>query len=118
MRGRAFLAGTVSSLHPYGRSAWRSGLARAETLPLSQRRAKVSDIVILYNSKDSAETPAAQELQKFLSRLSSAAPALFEGASHSPVNPAGTRFLVGRTRLVEELLSTGKIEEPAAKHSE
>lgn len=79
---------------------------------------KPNDVIIVYNSKDSAEAAAAQELQSFLGRMTKVQPRIVAEDSQGNVSQATTRFLVGRTPAMEELIASGKLEDPAKKNVE
>jgi hypothetical protein len=79
---------------------------------------KPNDVVIVYNPKDSAEAAAAQELQSFLGRMTKVQPRIVAEDSRGNVSQATTRFLVGRTPAMEELIASGKLEDPAKKNVE
>jgi alpha-N-acetylglucosaminidase len=76
------------------------------------------DVIIVYNSSNSAETAAAQELQSFLARITKVQPRVVAETSPGDMGPATTRFLVGRTASIEELVTSGKLQDPAKKNAE
>jgi alpha-N-acetylglucosaminidase len=76
------------------------------------------DITIVYNSNDSAETAAARELQSFIERMTRVQPRLAAETSREISEPSTTLFLVGRTPSTEELISSGKLADPAKNNSE
>lgn len=119
MQRRNFLAATLSSMVP-GASAWtfqadRHPHAMAE---YSEVGMGARDIAIVYNSNDSAETAAAQELQSFLGRMTKAQPRMTTDASSQEARQGKAQFLVGRTAATRELISTGKLADPAKKNAE
>jgi alpha-N-acetylglucosaminidase len=79
---------------------------------------KASDVIIIYNSKDSAETAAAQELKSFLGRMTKAQLRLATEDSQVNAGSATTQFLVGHTASNEALTASGKIEDPGKKNAE
>ena len=115
MRRRNFLAATLSSLAPSAVPAWTVKSQEAAARP--ERAIKPSDVVIVYNSKDSAETAAGQELRSFLNRMTKAQPRIVPDDTAADAGKA-TRFLVGRTPAIEQLISAGKLEDPARKNPE
>jgi len=115
MRRRDFLSAAVSSAVSIRSGAWAVGVSSA-SVP-SQSGAKAGDVVIVYNSKDSAEAAAADELQKFIGRMTKTQPRLIKDGSAERTGNS-TRFLVGRTPALEELLRSAKIEDPSRRNSE
>ncbi|MDR3676652.1 MAG: alpha-N-acetylglucosaminidase N-terminal domain-containing protein, partial [Acidobacteriota bacterium] len=117
MRRRNFLAATLSPLVSNGVSAWASEPDAQTVTP--QQGVKLHDIYLEGNGKDSAESLAAGELAQFLGRLTSDHS---EAMSSSPFNPnadsIAAHFLVGRTPATEELISQGKLEDPAHRNPE
>ena len=120
MRRRSFLAVSVSSLlpelFPHGVQAAASAWSSTAASSPQARKTAVSSIAILANTRDTAEAAAAHELARYLTQIAGVAPRLLDDASQLP---SGTvLFLVGRTRLTEELLVSGIIQDPAQKHPE
>jgi hypothetical protein len=116
MRRRNFLAASLSSLVPSVAAAWTIKSDAAAAHP--EGGLKPHDLVIVYNSKDPAEAAAAQELQSFLSRMTKVQPRVVAEDSPADAGKGATRFLVGRTPRMEQLISSGKIEDPAKKNGE
>ncbi|HMD84601.1 MAG TPA: alpha-N-acetylglucosaminidase TIM-barrel domain-containing protein, partial [Terriglobia bacterium] len=116
MRRRNFLATTLSLMAPRGVSAWT--INSDAVAVRSEARVESRDIIIVYNSSDSAETAAAQELQSFLGRITKVQPRMVAETSQGNVEQATSRFLVGRTPSMEELISSGKLQDPAKKNAE
>ena len=116
MRRRNFLAATLSTMMPHAVPAWTldSG-APAEG---SEGGVRAQDIIILYDSNDSAETAAARELQSFIGRMTKVQPRLATETSPEISGPSATRFLVGRTPSTEELISSGRLADPAKMNPE
>jgi len=101
---------------PRGVSAWT--INSDAVAVRSEARVESRDIIIVYNSSDSAETAAAQELQSFLGRITKVQPRMVAETSQGNVEQATSRFLVGRTPSMEELISSGKLQDPAKKNAE
>ena len=120
MQRRNFLAATLSSMVPSGVSAWtiKSDAHTGAVAGRSEGEVRSNDIIIVNNSNDSAEAAAAQELRSFVERMTKVQPGM---AAETPQGDAGrvvTQFLVGRTPAMEELISSGKLEDPAKKNAE
>ena len=115
MHRRNFLAATLSSLVPSVVPAWTAKSEAATTPP--EGAIKPNDVVIVYNSKDSAETAAAQELQMFLNRMTKVQPRIVPDEFPGDAGK-NTRFQVGRTPAIEQFISAGKLEDPAMKNPE
>jgi alpha-N-acetylglucosaminidase len=79
---------------------------------------KSEDVIIIYNSKDSAETAAAEELKSFMERMTQARPQLVPEESLGGARSAATQFLVGRTAATAALIESGKIEDSVRKNPE
>jgi hypothetical protein len=76
----------------------------------------VNQLVIIHNPNSSPETAAAQELQSFIRRMTGVSPRLFKDSTSEDVPRVPVSMLVGRTRAVEKLISTGMIGDPATKN--
>ncbi len=117
MRRRNFLAATLSPLVSNGVSAWGSEPDTQTVTP--QQGVRLHEIYIEGNRKDSAESVASGTLWEFLRRLTLDHPDFTIGPNFD-WNPdsATTHFLVGRTPATEELISQGKLEDPAHRNPE
>jgi alpha-N-acetylglucosaminidase len=116
MRRRNFLAATFSAVVPAVVPAWAEVTNTNVIRPVEG--VKTGDVIIIYNSRDSAETAAAQELKSFLGRMTQAQPQLAAEGSQASAGSATTQFLVGRTAMSEALIASGKIEDPAKRNVE
>ena len=115
MQRRSFLAATISSLVPGAAPAWT---LKSEAVAVGPEGAiNPSDLVIVYNSRDPAEIAAAQELQSFLKRMTMVQPRTVADDFPGDTDSA-TRFLVGRTVVTEQLISSGQLEDPVKKDRE
>ena len=115
MQRRDFLAATVSSAFSGRGTVWTMNARSAASPP--QRGTQAADVIIIYNSKDSAEAAAAVELQKFIGAMTKVQPRLVKDSAGG-ISSGSTRFLVGRTPALEELLRSGKLEDPARMNPE
>ena len=112
---RDFLATALASVMSRKDSAWafHSSVEPARV----EGGAKAHEVVIVHNSKDSAETAAARELQSFVGRMTGVQPRLIDGGADQ-IAGRSTRFLVGRTAAMEDFLRSGKLDDPAKKNAE
>jgi len=101
---------------PAGVSAWTPDSETA--VRPSESGVTPRDAIIVYNSKDPAEAAAAHELQHFVSGMTQVLPRMVSDRPEGGFRPATTAFLVGRTPSVEELITSGKIEDPAKRNAE
>jgi alpha-N-acetylglucosaminidase len=74
-------------------------------------------ISIVYNSRSSAETIAAQELGRFINRLTGTSPRLAKDELPE-INDGTALFLVGRTRTMAKRIAAGIMQEPSQRHPE
>jgi len=118
MRRRNFLTAASSSLIPGVVTSWAFNPAMAEPSVRSEGGVRAGDVIIVSNPKDSSEMAAAQELQSFLSRITRVQPRMVAADPQADADRATTRFLVGRTPATEELITSGKFEDPAKKTAE
>jgi len=116
MRRRNFLAASLSSVLPASVSAWT--VSANSTIARPEGGVAPRDLIVVYNSADSAEAAAAQELQAFLERITKVQPRMVTGMPGGSAGPATTQFLVGRHQVVQELLSSGRLADPAKKDPE
>ena len=115
MRRRNFLATAFSPFVANGASAWAALAGPQAAHPGEGIRLR--DIYIEGNRNDSAESVATAELRDFLRRISSS-DSESGAAEESSHDRAPVHFLVGRTPAVEQLISAGKIADPAKKNPE
>jgi alpha-N-acetylglucosaminidase len=116
MQRRNFLAATLSSMVPSGMSAW--ALNAEATAGQPEVGVAARDVTIVYNPDDSAETAAARELQSFLERMTRVQPPMIANSSPENKEHATTRFLVGRTPTMKEIIVSGKLADPAKSNDE
>ncbi|MGA3325790.1 MAG: alpha-N-acetylglucosaminidase TIM-barrel domain-containing protein [Terriglobia bacterium] len=114
MRRRNFLAATLSPLISTGVPAWTAHADATNASP----GIKPQDVTIVFNSKDSAETVAAQELQSFLSRMTNVHPGIVSGDSTASGGAGPVHFVVGRTKTTEELIAQGQLDDPIHRSPE
>jgi len=114
MQRRRFLAAAVSPLVPASVPAWAEAASTAPARPT--RGVKAEDVTIIYNSRDSAETAAAEELKCFVERITKARPQFAAEESAASLGNGATQFLLGRTAANAAFIASGKIEDPAQKN--
>jgi len=112
---RDFLTTALASVMSRKDSAWAFH-SSAEPARM-EAGAKADELAIVCDSKESAETVAARELQSFVGRMTGIQPRL-AGDGSEPLSDRFTRFLVGRTAATEKLLRSGKLDDPAKKNAE
>lgn len=87
-------------------------------MPVDYDEIEPAALTIIYHSDSAAETAAAEELQRFLARMSGQTPRLLD-ERHAPNAAASPVILsVGRTRLAATLLASGVLREPRERHPE
>lgn len=119
MHRRNFLAGTLSSIMPSAVSAWSiQSDTHTGAAGRPEGEARPRDIIIVNDSTDPAETAAAQELQSFMERMTKTQPRMAPLISPEGTQPSLTPFLVGRSPAMRQLISAGKLEDPAKKNAE
>jgi alpha-N-acetylglucosaminidase len=78
----------------------------------------VKEVVIICNRAASPEKAAARELQGFLSQMTGNSPRLLEERADLEPPGGSVLMLVGRTRSVKRLMSSGMVVDPAVRHAE
>jgi len=112
MRRRNFLAATLSPLIPV--PAWGVQAGAANASP----GIRPQDVTIVFNSQDSAEAVAAQELQSFVRRMTNVHPGIVSDASTASGVLGPIQFLVGRTSAIQKLIAQGQLEDPVHRNPE
>jgi alpha-N-acetylglucosaminidase len=120
MDRRKFITSAVTAAISGRTSGW--SLAHESSTASSQipmaGDVRPQDIIIVYNTKSSAETVAAQELHKYINRMTGSNPRLLKDEPPEIISSGTGLFLVGRTPAVAKRISSRMIEEPSQKASE
>jgi alpha-N-acetylglucosaminidase len=118
LQRRTFLGTSLALSIPRRIEAALSNDSFPSLSPQDHSGVSVNQLVIIHNPNSSPETAAAQELQSFIRQMTGGSPRLLKDSTSEDVPRALVSMLVGRTRAVEKLISTGMIGDPATKHPE
>jgi alpha-N-acetylglucosaminidase len=118
MDRRTFITTTVAATIASHKDAWASTSEPGKPSSPVIGEVKPEDVIIVYNSKSSAETVAAQELQKYLHLLTGARLRFLKDEPPETADAHTAIFLVGRTSATAKRISIGMIEDPRQRNPE
>lgn len=75
-------------------------------------------IRIVHDSSSSSESLAAEELVRYIERMTGVRPDLHDESKPAPASPGAGTILVGRTRATARLLASGALPDPARENAE